>query len=104
MPTIAYTVTATFPDQATMDEYIAWLQDGHVDQVIACGAHSVMIVRLDRPAATDPHRVEARYLFSTRSGLDHYIKDHAPLLRAQGLARFPPERGISFARTTGEVS
>lgn len=103
MPAIAYTVVATFPDQATMDEYVRWLEDGHIDQVIAGGAHSAMIVRLDRTATADPHRVEVRYIFSTRTALDRYVEHHAPALRAQGLEKFPPSRGISFARTVGEV-
>lgn len=100
---IAYTVIATFLDQATQDEYVQWLEDGHVDQVIAGGAHSAMIVRLDRPTDADPHRVEVRYVFSTRELLDRYVTHEAPKLRAQGLAKFPPERGISFQRTVGQI-
>lgn len=104
MPTIAYTVIATFPDQETMDEYIAWLRDEHVERVIASGAQSATIIRLDRATEADPWRVEVRYLFASRSNLDRYIGDHAPRLRAEGLARFPAERGLVFARTVGEVA
>ena len=100
---IAYTVIATFPDEATRDEYIAWLEDGHVDQVIKGGAHSAAIVKLDRPTPADPIQAEVRYIFATRSLLDQYIQNHAPALRADGLKRFPPERGITFRRTTGEI-
>lgn len=103
MARIAYTVIATFPDQRTMDEYIAWLEDGHIDQVLERGGHSAMIVRLDRAQAKDPIRCEVRYLFSTRENFDRYVEHHAPALRADGLKRFPPDRGIRFERTVGEV-
>jgi len=103
MTRVAYTVIATFPDQRTLDEYIAWLEDGHIDQVIEHGAHSAMIVRLDRGQPTDPIRCEVRYLFSTRENFDKYVELHAPALRADGLKKFPPERGIKFERTIGEI-
>lgn len=99
---IAYTVTATFPDEATRDEYIAWLEDGHIDQVIRNGAHSAMIVVLDH-AVGDPIVVEVRYIFPTREVFDRYIAEFAPALRADGLKRFPPERGIEFHRNTGSI-
>ncbi|HBS28902.1 MAG TPA: DUF4286 domain-containing protein [Phycisphaerales bacterium] len=103
MPVTAYTVIATFPDRATLEEFVAWLEDGHIDQVLAHGGHSAMIVRMDRVAEKDPHRVEVRYLFSTRENFDRYIQHHAPGLRAEGLKRFPAERGVKFERTVGEV-
>lgn len=103
MTRIAYTVIATFPDRATMDQYVSWLEDGHIDQVIQRGAHSAMIVKLDREKPADPLRVEVRYIFSTRENFDHYISQHAPALRADGLKHFPPERRIVFQRTVGVI-
>ena len=100
---VAYTVVATFPDVRARDEYIEWLEDGHIDQVIKGGAHSASIVTLDRTDPVDPIRVEVRYVFSTRAMLDRYLEHHAPALRAEGLARFGPARGISFHRTVGEI-
>lgn len=94
-------VVATLPDAATEREYIAWLEDGHVDAVIGHGAHSAMIVRLE-PAAARP-RVMTQYIFPTRELFDRYVVQFAPALRADGLKRFPPERGITFERTTGEI-
>jgi len=100
---IAYTVTAMFPDRATADEYIAWLEDGHIDAVIAGGAHSAMIVRLETTDPDEPPRVEVRYIFSTRELFDRYIEHFAPALRAEGLRRFPPSRGITFQRSIGTI-
>jgi hypothetical protein len=101
MAAIAYSVIATLPDQSTAREYTAWLEDGHVDEVIKHGAHSAMIVRLTDPPT--PIQVETRYIFANRQVFDRYISNAAPGLRAEGLRRFPPERGITFERRVGEV-
>ncbi|MBC7834442.1 MAG: DUF4286 family protein [Phycisphaerales bacterium] len=99
---IAYGVTATFPDQATADDYVAWLEDGHVDAVIAGGAHSALIVRLDLDKPGDPPRVQTMYVFSTRELYNEYVRLHAPALRAEGIKRFG-NKGVSFQRVVGEI-
>ncbi len=81
----AYTVTCTFPDDATRDAWLAWLRDGHLADVLD----------------GDPPRAEARYTFADRAAFEAYERDHAPRLRADGLARFPPGGGLAYARTTG---
>lgn len=107
MARIFYAVTATLPDEATAREYVAWLEDGHVDQVVDGGAHSAMIVRLDPPDPRDSPdmrpRVETHYVFSTRSDFDRYVERSAPALRAEGLKKFPPDRGVVFSRRTGTI-
>lgn len=102
---VAYTVVASLPDRGVTDEYVAWLKDGHVDAVIAHGARSAHIVRLDRegPNEDEPFRVEVRYVFPTREVFQRYVERHAPGLRADGLKRFGPERGVRFSRTVGEI-
>lgn len=99
---IAYTVSATFPDEGIAAEYIGWLRGGHLDEVLAGGAVTAAIVRQSEPAV--PITVETRYTFATRADLDRYVRDHAPALRAQGLAKFPPERGVRFERRIGEFA
>lgn len=98
---IAYMVTATLPDEAAAADYIAWLEDGHLDKVIEGGAHSAMIVRLD--PEDGPPRVETHYVFATRELFDRYVERTAPVLRAEGLKRFPPERGVRFDRRCGVI-
>lgn len=100
MARIFYGVTATLPDRATADEYVAWLEDGHIDQIRSHGAHSAMIVRLEG----EPARVETQYVFATRELFDRYVAKHAPALRAEGLKWFPPERGVRFERRVGEIA
>lgn len=104
MPRISYTVTATFSDARMVEEYIAWLRGGHLDGVIAGGAETAEVVRLDPEVGeggAEVHRVETRYTFPSRERLDAYIRDHAPALRADGLRRFGPERGVTFSRRIG---
>lgn len=100
MMAMAYSVSATCPDEATRDEYVAWLRGGHVDAVIAGGADSATIVVFEGEARP---RAEVRYVFSSRERYERYLREHAPGLRAEGLAKFPPERGVVFARTLGHL-
>lgn len=98
---ITYTVTATLPDEETAFEYAAWLSSDHADKVRRAGADSAAVVRVLEPGV--PVRVECRYIFPNRGALDTYLANHAPALRAEGLARFPAERGVRFERTVGEI-
>jgi len=96
---IAYTVAATFPDQPTADQWLAWLRQGHIAAVLAGGATSAEVVELDGPA----HAFEVRYHFPARAVFDRYEKDFAPRLRAEGLKLFPVERGIAYRRSLGTI-
>lgn len=97
---ILYAVIATLPDESMRTRYINWLLGGHIQQVCAGGATAASVVRLDG----QPLRVMARYTFATRDDLERYIATHAPRLRAEGLALFGPETGVTFERLTGEVA
>jgi len=99
---ILYAVTATLPDEETLGEYIAWLEDGHIDAVIEGGARSGMIVRILNGPGELP-QVETQYVFATRELFDGYERTAAPALRAEGREKFPPERGITFQRRLGEI-
>jgi hypothetical protein len=98
---IAYTVSCTFTDAAVGDEWIAWLRDEHLAEVRAAapGILDAEVIRFDGT----PLRCEVRYHFASREAFDAYERDHAPRLRAEGLKRFPPQRGLKYERTLGEV-
>lgn len=110
MPRIVYTVTATFPDHATADDFIAWIagpsgNDGHAADVIRGGAQSATVVRLD-PPPDDPARppqVEIHYTFPSREAFDRYVREFAPALRAEGQRLFGA-RSVSYGRRQGEVA
>jgi hypothetical protein len=110
MTRFAYTVTATFPDAAIADEFVGWLRDGHVRAVIAGGAREATIVRLDvdpaparEPATATRPAIEIKYEFDSREDFERYLRLHAPALRAEGMAKFGPERGVVLSRTLGTV-
>lgn len=99
---ICYMVIATIPTQELLTEYVAWLEDGHVDQVVKGGAHSAMIVRLE-PDQQGRHRFMTQYVFATREIFDTYVAVHAPALRADGQRRFGPQTGVTMTREIGEI-
>jgi hypothetical protein len=103
MKNFFYTVTATFRDPAVAHEWIAWLREGHVAEVLAAGAQDAEVVELDVAPGFAERVVEVRYHFDSRDAFAAYERDHAPRLRAAGVSIFPPERGITYRRATGEV-
>jgi hypothetical protein len=94
---LCYTVSSEFDDARVADEFTAWLVDQHLADVCAAGALDAELVRLDG----DPPRIEVRYHFASREAFAAYERDHAPRLRAEGLARFPPARGVRMQRSIG---
>jgi hypothetical protein len=96
---LAYTVTCTFDDPAVAQEWLTWLREEHFAEVRAAGAQDAEAIRFDG----SPLRCEARYHFTSREAFADYEKHHAPRLRAEGLKRFPPQRGVQYERTLGEV-
>ena len=97
-PMFTYTVRCTFETEAVAHEWIAWLRNGHLADVLAAGAVDAEVVRPDGAAI----QAEVRYHFASREAFVVYERDHAPRLRAEGLKRFPPERGLIYERFTGE--
>ena len=99
MPRVAYTVTATLPDEPTRDRYERWLTGGHTQAVVAGGAASAQVVRLLDP----PLQVQTRYEFPTEAAWQGYLRDHAPRLREEGLRLFGPGSGVTFRREVGTI-
>lgn len=101
MHEVAYTVTALLPDTVTRDRYIRWLREGHIQQVVSGGAKEAAVVVIEEPAR--PLKVVCRYIFENREAFNRYVADHAPKLRAEGMALFGPELGVSFERSVGSI-
>jgi hypothetical protein len=92
-----YTVSSEFEDAAVAEEYVVWLRGGHLAEVVSGGALDAELVRMDGM----PHRIEVRYHFASPEAFAEYEQVHAPRLRAEGRALFPPERGVRMARSVG---
>jgi hypothetical protein len=99
MSAVIYTVTATFADEAVAREWLRWLAEGHVAEVLAGGATDAEVVALDGP----DRAFEVRYHFPSREAFERYEREDAPRLRAEGLRRFPAERGVAYRRSVGAV-
>ncbi len=100
-----YSVVASCPTGEIASDYLDWLVDGgHLEALLDAGAMTAEAVRLDPiPNATaTPIRIMSVYTFASRADLDRYLHDHAPRLRAEGLAKFG-DSGITFQRETGEI-
>lgn len=103
---VAYTVRCEFTAADVADRWVEWLTTGnHINDVIAAGAVSGVLVRLDVEAGDDaPARIyEVRYTFPSRAAMDTYVSDHAPRLREEGLEKFPLSLGLKYSRTIGNV-
>jgi hypothetical protein len=103
MDPFTYTVTARFANPGVLPDFLAWLAGGHVKEVCQAGALSALVVKLD-PTPGELPTVEVRYLFPDQAAMERYFTEHAPRLRAEGLARFGPGSGVTFSRTTGAVT
>ena len=96
MPLFHYVVRAEASSRDLLAAYERWLvAEGHVAEVVAAGALAGDVVRIDG----EPPRIEVHYTFASRDAFVAYERDHAPRLRAEGLAKFPS--GITFARAQG---
>lgn len=95
--TFLYSVRSTFTNEAVRAEFLAWLREGHLADVVKAGAMDAEVVEFE-PAGDAPGEVETRYHFATREAFEAYAAGPAVPLRAEGAARFPPSRGIAMQR------
>lgn len=76
-------------DASAHDEYRAWLHD-HIAEILALpgftGAKRFEV--LDPPASAGRIALCVQYALKDQAALDDYLRDHAPRLRADGMARF----------------
>lgn len=92
---VRYDVTARLTSPEVREEYVAWLR-GHVREVIGAGALRTSVLVMDEHL-----EVTASYTFAGRGALERYLEEHAPRLRADGLARFGGR--ATMRRSVGEV-
>lgn len=92
-----YEVLATAIDDCAAAEWLEWLHTKHLADVIAAGARSGRVIRLDEPART----LVAQYEFESREAFERYVREHAPRLRAEGIELFGDR--LSYSRRSGEI-
>jgi len=105
MPPVVYSVCATLPGEDLARDYVAWLTEGHpshIGRVLEGGAIEGSAWR--EVGASGRPRVMARYVFPSREAFDRYVLEVAPALRAEGLAKFGPQTGVSMERSVSEAA
>jgi len=60
---LRYTVIARLKSVDYLDEFIEWLQGGHVQEVCERGAEEAEILILDNPENPEQPAVESSYIF-----------------------------------------
>lgn len=98
MTPVFYEVTATIQDRSILDDWVRWMGDEHLADVVRAGATRGRLIRIDGPTAT----FVCQYEFASRSALDRYLSEHAPRLRAEGAALFDAEQ-VTYMRRTGDI-
>lgn len=80
-------------DAAIRADYLAWLA-AHVEEICALpGFTGATVFEVtDPPPAPGQANLSVQYRLVDQAALDAYLRDHAPRLRAEGIARF----GASF--------
>lgn len=76
-------------DVAIAEAYLDWL-DGHVREMLALpGFVSAHVSEVVEPAPSDGQAALCvQYVLRDAAALDAYLREHAPRLRADGVARF----------------
>ena len=76
-------------DAAAHDDYRAWLR-GHIAEILALPGFTGAKVFdvLEPPASAGRVGLSVQYALRDREALDDCLRDHAPRLRADGVARF----------------
>lgn len=76
-------------DAAAHDDYRAWLR-GHIAEILALPGFTGAKVFdvLEPPPSAGRVGLSVQYALKDREALDDYLRDHAPRLRADGVARF----------------
>ena len=94
-----YSVQCEFDREQVAGEWLRWLRDEHIGDVLAAGASRAEIIKLDGPVWA--YRIE--YDFPTFELYEAYNTEHADRLQQECLGRFPLDMGIRYERTSGEI-
>ncbi|HPF41564.1 MAG TPA: DUF4286 family protein [Phycisphaerae bacterium] len=95
-----YEVNAEFDDPRIAESWETWILDEHIADVVAAGAESGTLLRVDSDDGVS--RLSVHYRFSSRAALEIYLRDHSPRLRDEGLRRFPLE-AVRYSRRVAAI-
>jgi hypothetical protein len=76
-------------DAAAHDDYRVWLHDHIAEILVLPGFAGAKVFEvLEPPPSAGRVGLCVQYALKDRTSLDDYLREHAPRLRADGLARF----------------
>ena len=87
---VSYEVVALV-DDALIEEYVRFMRDVHIPEVIATGCFREAYLECAAPG-----RYRARYVASSAVALDRYLERYTAALRADFERRFP--KGVTLSR------
>ena len=104
---ISYTVRCTFLkncEPTVVQDWLDWLRNGHIQDVIDGGAQSGEIFEMDLASENSDasRQFEIRYRFLDRATFEDYERNTASGLREEGLQKFPLELGMRYERSIGQ--
>ncbi len=98
---MAWRLRAIISKPDIVQSWFTWMDTEHVPDVLAAGAESGRLVRIDGDGPTVFYDIE--YVFPSREKLEMYLQNNHPDLRVKGLRRFPPESGVDYVREAGVI-
>lgn len=85
---IIYNVTINI-DESVHDEWLQWMQTEHIKEMLSTGCFtSARLVKVLVDEEMGGVTYSAQYFAETKEALEDYKKNHAHLLRSEGLNRF----------------
>jgi hypothetical protein len=107
LPTmIRYTVTATLSSKDHLEDYLAWLSEGHIQAVVNAGGLTGEYNVLNQEEGTDNGMVQVAsiYTFPNLEALNGYFNGVAAVLRQEGITRFvETKKVVKFDRFVGTI-
>ena len=95
---VLYEVTAVLRDEVVARDWVRWILDVHIAEVVEAGATSGRLLQID----DTPHTYVVQYEFASRDSLETYLLRHARRLREAGALRFGPI-DVTYSRRTAAI-
>ena len=99
---VRYTVTAAMKGKDVFEEYVQWLQGGHVQALITAGALSAC-VEAHQDNTEEEFKVDSVYVFACQADLDSYSAGAAVALREEGIKLFVETGKVTFSRKVTNI-
>ncbi len=100
---ILYNVTVNVEDEV-LEDWLSWMKTEHIPEVMAtgCFVEHKMLKLLTDDAEAQGGTFAVQYYVEDISLLDHYLQEHAPLLRQKHMERYL-NKCVSFRTLLEEI-